>query len=157
LQKFGGHAMAAGLSLEERHLPEFKYLFDQVVMAHLGADGVAAAVISDGALGAGDFSLTLADQLAASGPWGQAFAEPTFDGEFIIHQQRLLNDKHLKMTVSPLQEPDLLLDAIAFNVDNQSWGQNVQPRMHLAFKLTPNEFRGQRTVQLMVDYAEPLL
>ncbi|HMU68168.1 MAG TPA: single-stranded-DNA-specific exonuclease RecJ, partial [Cellvibrionaceae bacterium] len=99
----------------------------------------------------------LADQLAASGPWGQAFAEPTFDGEFIVHQQRLLNDKHLKMTVSPVQSPEVLLDAIAFNVDAQPWSQHLQAKMRLAFKLTPNEFRGQRSVQLLVDYGEPVL
>lgn len=157
LKKFGGHAMAAGLSLEERYLTEFKHLFNEVVTAHLGAEGVAAAVISDGALVAEDYSLVLADQLAASGPWGQAFAEPTFDGEFIVHQQRLLNDKHLKMLVSPLEAPDLLLDAIAFNVDTQPWSHHLQPKMRLAFKLTPNEFRGQRSVQLLVDYGAPLL
>lgn len=157
LKKFGGHAMAAGLSLEERYLTEFKHLFNEVVTAHLGPEGVAAAVISDGALVAEDYSLVLADQLAASGPWGQAFAEPTFDGEFIVHQQRLLNDKHLKMLVSPLEAPDLLLDAIAFNVNTQPWSHHLQPKMRLAFKLTPNEFRGQRSVQLLVDYGAPLL
>jgi len=157
LKKFGGHAMAAGLSLEERYLTEFKHLFNEVVTAHLGPEGVAAAVISDGELVAEDYSLVLADQLAASGPWGQAFAEPTFDGEFIVHQQRLLNDKHLKMLVSPLEAPDLLLDAIAFNVDTQPWSHHLRPKMRLAFKLTPNEFRGQRSVQLLVDYGAPLL
>ncbi|HMY37743.1 MAG TPA: single-stranded-DNA-specific exonuclease RecJ, partial [Marinagarivorans sp.] len=149
LKKFGGHAMAAGLSLEERYLPEFKHLFNEVVTAHIGPEGVAAAIISDGDLLGEDFSLDLADQLAASGPWGQAFAEPTFDGEFIVHQQRLLNDKHLKMAVSPVQSPEVLLDAIAFNVDAQPWSQHLQAKMRLAFKLTPNEFRGQRSVQLL--------
>ncbi|MFO1370482.1 MAG: single-stranded-DNA-specific exonuclease RecJ [Marinagarivorans sp.] len=157
LKKFGGHAMAAGLSIEEHYLAEFKQLFNEVVTAHLGPEGVSATLMSDGELvRREDFSLHLADQLAASGPWGQAFAEPSFDGEFIVHQQRFLNDKHLKMTVSPLNNPDIVLDAIAFNVDAQPWSHHLQPRMRLVYKLTPNEFRGQRTVQLLVDYGAPV-
>ena len=60
------------------------------------------------------------------------------------------------MTVSPLNNPDIVLDAIAFNVDAQPWSHHVQPRMRLVYKLTPNEFRGQRTVQLLVDYGAPV-
>ncbi|HEY6527330.1 MAG TPA: single-stranded-DNA-specific exonuclease RecJ [Cellvibrionaceae bacterium] len=153
LKKFGGHAMAAGLSLQEQHLGEFKSLFNAVVCSHIGIDGVAASIISDGVLEASDYSLSLADSLAASGPWGQAFTEPVFDGEFVVYQQRLLNDKHLKLTVSPLEAPDVLLDAIAFNVDTQQW-PSQHKKLRMAFKLSPNEFRGQRTVQLMVDYLE---
>ncbi|MEY4589782.1 MAG: single-stranded-DNA-specific exonuclease RecJ [Pseudomonadota bacterium] len=156
LQKFGGHAMAAGLSLAERHLAEFKILFDDVVCAHLGPKGVAAFISSDGALAAEEFSLALADTLAACGPWGQAFSEPIFDGDFIIHQQRLLADKHLKLTLSPQNCPDIFLDAIAFNVDTQLWPNTQRQKLRMAYKLSPNEFRGQRTVQLMVDYLEAL-
>lgn len=156
LKKFGGHAMAAGLSLEEEHLEEFKALFNTVVCSHLGPDGVAASIVSDGDLAAQDFSLELADNLASNGPWGQAFAEPIFDGEFIIHQSRLLNDKHLKLVVSPANAPQLLLDAIAFNVDAQMWSESPNKKLRLAFKLSPNEFRGQRTLQLMVDYLEAI-
>lgn len=154
LNKFGGHAMAAGLSLAEDNLEEFKTLFDQVVCNKIGPEGVAASVLSDGELSPADFTLALADHLAASGPWGQAFAEPIFDGIFINHQQRLLNDKHLKMVVSPLAAPDLLLDAIAFNVDPQQWASSAAKKLRMAYKLNVNEFRGQRSLQLLVDYVE---
>ncbi len=157
LKKFGGHAMAAGLSLQESYLDEFKRLFNEVVTRHLGPQGATATVISDGLLAADDYSLLLADQLAASGPWGQAFAEPTFDGEFIVQQQKLLNEKHLKLVVSPVQSPYLVLDAIAFNIDVQAWAASVHNKLRLAFKLAPNEFRGQRSLQLLVDYWEPVV
>lgn len=154
LSKFGGHAMAAGLSLAEENLDEFKMLFNQVVCNKIGPEGLAASVLSDGELAPADFTLALADHLAASGPWGQAFAEPIFDGIFINHQQRLLNDKHLKMVVSPLYAPEVLLDAIAFNVDPQQWADSAVKKLRMAYKLNVNEFRGQRSLQLLVDYLE---
>lgn len=156
LSKFGGHAMAAGLSLEKAQLPVFSELFAQVVSDCLGPQGVQPVINSDGPLQADELNLTLAEQLHSAGPWGQAFPEPQFDGEFYLEQQRIVGAKHLKMVLAPLEDRQQTVDAIAFNVDLELWPNPACGRVHLAYKLSVNEFRGQRSVQLMVDYLRPV-
>ena len=154
LQKFGGHAMAAGMSLTRANFTAFAVAFDEEVRRQLTEDDLSALVMSDGELKSQDFNLTLAQQLREAGPWGQHFPEPVFDGEFYIIQQKLLADKHLKMTLSFDAQGQQLIDAIAFNIDPKCWPNTQAKKVKLAFKLDVNEYRVNKTVQLMVDYIE---
>jgi single-stranded-DNA-specific exonuclease len=117
LQKFGGHAMAAGMSLTRENFGEFSKAFDDEVRRQLTTDDLQAVVVSDGELAAQDFSLPIATQLREAGPWGQHFPEPVFDGEFFLVQQKLVGEKHLKMTLAHDAQGQQLVDAIAFNID----------------------------------------
>lgn len=155
LHKFGGHAMAAGLSLERGRLDEFSRAFAEVVTRHLGDRGLDPIIESDGELGVEDFCLALAQQLESAGPWGQAFPEPMFDGEFQVVSQKLVGTKHLKLVLTPAGQRDTLVDAIAFNVDVTAWPNPHCQRVLAAYKLSVNEFRGNRSIQLMVEYLEP--
>jgi len=154
LQKFGGHAMAAGLSLAEHTLPVFETAFLKELEARLD-DGILSSVLeSDGPLGLDDFNLDLAEQLRSAGPWGQGFPEPLFDGSFTVLQQRVVGEHHLKLVVRP-EGGSQALDAIAFNqaADHQlKKGQQVR----LAYRLDSNEYRGLLDLQLMVELIELL-
>ncbi len=154
LQKFGGHAMAAGMSLTRDNFTAFAAAFDEEVRRQLTDEDLSVLVMSDGELKNQDFNLTLAQQLKESGPWGQHFPEPVFDGEFYLIQQKLLADKHLKMTLSHDPQGQQLIDAIAFNIDPKCWPNTQAKKIKLAYKLDVNEYRGNKTVQLMVDYIE---
>ena len=94
--------------------------------------------------------------LREAGPWGQGFPEPLFDGEFELVSQRIVGEKHLKMTLLPLHSRDLL-DAIAFNIDTSIWPDQGITRVHLVYKLDVNEFRGQRQLQLLVEHLQPIV
>lgn len=156
LSKFGGHAMAAGMSLEKQHYPAFAEAFDKEVRRQLSADDLQAVVLSDGDLAVEDLSLTTAEVLRDAGPWGQHFPEPLFDGEFWLQQQRIVGEKHLKMVVSVDRKGQHISDAIAFNIDIAQWPNNAVKKVRLVYKLDVNEFRGQRSLQLLVDYIEAL-
>ncbi len=152
LSKFGGHAMAAGLSLAAENLPAFQIAFDQIVHDSLNESDLRALVFSDGELVSTDFTLELAHNLRDAGPWGQHFPEPAFDGVFNLVKQRIVGEKHLKMVVSCEDNPSQLLDAIAFNVDLELWPNMQAQRIQLAYRLDVNEFRGKQSVQLMVEH-----
>jgi single-stranded-DNA-specific exonuclease len=154
LQKFGGHAMAAGMSLTRDNFSAFAAAFDAEVRRQLTEENLSALVLSDGELASQDFNLTLAQQLRESGPWGQHFPEPIFDGEFFLIQQKILGDKHLKMTLGVDAQGQQLVDAIAFNIDPKLWPNTQAKKVKVAYRLDVNEFRGNKTVQLMVDYIE---
>lgn len=156
LQKFGGHAMAAGMTLNRENFDAFSKAFDEEVRRHLDEDDLTAVLVSDGDLQPGDFNLNIASQLREAGPWGQHFPEPLFDGEFFILQQRLVGEKHLKLVLSPDAQGQQRLDAIAFNIDRAIWPVPMIKKARLAYRLDVNTFRGQQTVQLMVEYIEPL-
>lgn len=155
--KFGGHAMAAGLSIREEYFPEFQQIFNQTVMDWLDEEHLQGVIWTDGELRANEFTLETAEQLKAGGPWGQAFPEPCFDGEFKILDQRAIgqNKNHLKMLIEPKQGGPLL-DAIAFNIDTRLYPDLSVKQARLAYKLDINEFRGNRNIQLLVDYIEPI-
>lgn len=155
LTKFGGHAMAAGLALDKSDLSAFTQAFNEVVTAHLGDDGLDAVIDSDGPLAKDEICLDYAERIERAGPWGQAFVEPMFDGEFLLVQQKLVGEKHLKMVLAPVDNAEHLIDAIAFNVDLDQWPGECQ-RVNLAYKLSVNEFRGRRSLQLLVEYMEAL-
>jgi single-stranded-DNA-specific exonuclease len=154
LQKFGGHAMAAGMSLSRDNFSAFAAAFDEEVRRQLTEESLSALVLSDGELATQDFNLTLAQQLRESGPWGQHFPEPIFDGEFFLIQQKILGEKHLKMTLGVDTQGQQLVDAIAFNVDVKLWPNTQAKKVKVAYRLDVNEFRGNKTLQLMVDYIE---
>ena len=153
--KFGGHAMAAGLSIVEDQFEQFQQVFSQTVSEMLEQDKLQGVVWTDGELDVQSLNLETAELLRNAGPWGQAFPEPMFDGEFRVLQQNLLAEKHLKMMVESVHGGPLL-DAIAFNVDRRYYPDLSIKRARLAYKLDVNEFRGNRRVQLLIDYIEPL-
>ena len=154
MMKFGGHAMAAGLSLEEARFDEFRQRFGDLVGEWLDPAMLEGVIWSDGELALQELSLETAELLREGGPWGQAFPEPTFDGKFRILQQRLVGEKHLKLMVEPLGGGPLL-DGIAFNVDTTLWPDSSVREVELAYKLDVNEFRGNRNVQLLIQHLWP--
>lgn len=149
--KFGGHAMAAGLSLEEAKFDEFRQRFAELVADLLDAESLQGVVWSDGELMAQELTLPTAELLRDAGPWGQAFPEPTFDGKFKLLQQKLVGERHLKVMLEPLGGGPLL-DGIAFNIDTALWPDPSVRHVELAYKLDVNEFRGNRNVQLIIDH-----
>ena len=153
--KFGGHAMAAGLSLEEAKFEQFSGLFSALVGEWLDAEALQGVIWSDGELAAQELTLPTAEMLRDAGPWGQAFPEPVFDGKFKLLQQRLVGERHLKVMVEPLGGGPLL-DGIAFNVDTRLWPDASVRHVELAYKLDVNEFRGNRSAQLLIEHIWPL-
>jgi single-stranded-DNA-specific exonuclease len=149
ITKFGGHAMAAGLSMPLKNLPTFEQVFHQIAEENLKGKPLAGELISDGELQAEEFTLAFAQCLKEAGPWGQGFPEPLFDGEFQLMDHRLVGSKHLKMTLK--LDSGVLIDAIAFNVDLAQWPNSKCSHVNLAYKLDINEFRGRTSLQLMVE------
>lgn len=149
--KFGGHAMAAGLTIAESQLEAFSVAFDTAVRQVLDEDALQGVLLSDGELQTYELTLETAEILRAGGPWGQQFPEPTFDGTFRLLHQKLVAGKHLKMIVEPLAGGSVI-DAIAFNVDLKLWPDASVQQIELVYRLDVNEFRGNRSVQLMVEH-----
>ncbi|WP_436322699.1 single-stranded-DNA-specific exonuclease RecJ [Vibrio cidicii] len=155
--KFGGHAMAAGLTIKEADFSRFSHLFDQVVKQELDEAALKGIILSDGELQPEQFSMHTAEMLRSAGPWGQGFPEPVFDGEFKLLHQKLVGEKHLKLMLEPLfkgHPTNIMVDGIAFNVDLRRWPDASVKTVRLAYKLDINEFRGNQSLQLMVDHLE---
>jgi single-stranded-DNA-specific exonuclease len=146
--KFGGHAMAAGLSIKHANFERFQQLFNELAGKWLKTEDLQSIVLSDGELALNYLTLDFAEELRNAGPWGQNFPEPLFDDAFTLVQQRIVGEKHLKLVVEKQGE---VFDGIAFNVDVKAWPNIAAKRVHLAYRLDVNEFRGKRTVQLMVE------
>ncbi|HHF3756948.1 single-stranded-DNA-specific exonuclease RecJ [Haemophilus influenzae] len=155
--KFGGHAMAAGLSIRKEHFDDFQHIFNQTVADWLDEEHLQGVIWTDGELNSNEFNLETAELIKSVGTWGQGFPEPCFDGEFKILDQRAIgqNKNHLKMLLEPKQG-GVLLDAIAFNIDTRLYPDLSIKQARLAYKLDINEFRGNRSLQLLVDYIEPI-
>ncbi|MDU2937785.1 MAG: single-stranded-DNA-specific exonuclease RecJ [Enterobacteriaceae bacterium] len=153
--KFGGHAMAAGLSLDETRFDEFQQRFGELITEWLDPALLQGEVVSDGPLSPGDMTLEIAEMLRDAGPWGQMFPEPLFDGRFRLLQQRIVGERHLKVMVEPVGGGPLL-DGIAFNVDTSCWPDNGVREVELAYKLDINEFRGNRSLQIIIDHIWPM-
>ncbi|MBW3697079.1 single-stranded-DNA-specific exonuclease RecJ [Vibrio sp. T187] len=155
--KFGGHAMAAGLTIKEADFNRFSKLFDEIVKQELDEAALKGIILSDGELKPEEFSMHTAETLRAGGPWGQAFPEPIFDGEFKVLHQKLVGEKHLKLMLEPLfkgHPTNIMIDGIAFNVDLRRWPDASVKTVRLAYKLDINEFRGNQSLQLMIDHLE---
>jgi len=146
--KFGGHAMAAGLSIKSKDFERFERIFNELSGKWIKEEDLTGVILSDGDLPVNDMTLAFAEKVRHCGPWGQNFSEPLFDDEFTLIQQRIVGEKHLKIVV---QKQGQVFDGIAFNVDVQVWPNVKAEKIHLAYRLDVNEFRGKRTVQLMVE------
>src|SRR5690606_24621677 len=149
ISKFGGHAMAAGLSMPAEHFEAFREAFDREVHRQLCAEDLTGRLLCDGELTPEEFNLQLAMALRDAGPWGQHFPEPGFHGHFNLIQQRLVGERHLKMVLQPDGATELL-DAIAFNIDPQIWPDPSIRQVRLVYSLDVNEYRGRQSLQLMV-------
>ncbi|MCX8085902.1 MAG: single-stranded-DNA-specific exonuclease RecJ [Rhodocyclaceae bacterium] len=146
LERFGGHAAAAGLTLKEEHLPAFEQAFEEVARALLPPAALTRTLETDGPLEAGYFGLAPA-RLLADSVWGQGFPAPLFADEFEVETQRLLKDKHLKLT---LKKGRTRFDAIRFN-----HAESAPERLLAAFRLDINEWQGEASVQLVLEHFEP--
>ncbi|MGR9105859.1 MAG: single-stranded-DNA-specific exonuclease RecJ [Gammaproteobacteria bacterium] len=154
LSKFGGHAMAAGLSLELSDFREFATVFAEVVESH-GADPDAGRLIyTDGALTFEDLTLDFAELLQEIGPWGKGFPEPQFQGDFEVLESRLIKEKHVKFSLC-LPGREQIFDGIAFFAEQPESWLDVD-KIRLVYRLAINQFRKVRKVQLVIEYMEVL-
>jgi len=147
IDKFGGHAMAAGLTLPAARLGEFETAFNETVAAVLSGVPPEPTLETDGELGTSELALETAELLERAGPWGQHFPEPVFEGVFRVLEQRLLKERHLKLL---LGHEDQRLEGIAFNVNLEEWPDFGADKVGLIYQLTVNEFRGERRAQLVI-------
>ncbi|PPI88445.1 single-stranded-DNA-specific exonuclease RecJ [Candidatus Pantoea edessiphila] len=153
--KFGGHAMAAGLSIKEIHYKEFSQYFSNLVKELFKNDIISDIIWSDGSLQPSEFSIQTADLLREAGPWGVSFPQPTFDGEFELVKQRLINKRHLHVLVKVFDNGPLV-DGVLFNVDTNHWPNTKISKVGLLYRLDVKIYRGKRFVQLIIEYLWPL-
>ncbi|MDB6091577.1 MAG: ssDNA exonuclease RecJ [Gammaproteobacteria bacterium] len=156
ISRFGGHAMAAGLTLERSSLDRFAKAFDEEVGRWADRGTAADAVETDGELAVQEIALETAQALRAGGPWGQAFPEPSFDGVFTIKSSRVVGDRHLKMWVE-VPRTGRSFDAIAFNhIEERAAFVLPEGSVQLVYRLDVNEYQGERRLQLLVDHVLPV-
>ena len=151
ITKFGGHAMAAGLSLAKDNFDSFSRAFNSHAKKLLSEDQLRAVVLSDGPAEPEWLTLETANVIESAGPWGQEFEEPLFDGRFNLIKQRRLSGNHLKMVLSPKQDAQRVVDAIAFNVSEEDWPSEKVTEIEIVYRIDANEFRGTETLQLKVE------
>ncbi len=155
ISRFGGHAMAAGLTLERARLDQFARAFDEEVARAAAGAAASDAVETDGELKVNEIALETAQALRAGGPWGQAFPEPCFDGVFTVRNARLIGERHVKMWVE-LPKSGRSFDAIAFNhVEDGAQYEPPEGAAQLVYRLDVNEYQGERRLQLLVDHLLP--
>lgn len=152
ITKFGGHAMAAGLSLNLDCLKDFESAFVREASSLLSEEQLKAKIFSDGVIEPRWLTLETAAVINDAGPWGQQFPEPVFDGRFNLIQQKQVGEFHLKMTLSPVEDSERLIDAIAFNVKETDWPDKRTKEIEVAYRLSVNEFRGTANLQLVVEH-----
>ena len=152
ITKFGGHAMAAGLSLSEDDLPRFRETFNRVVAQALKGSLPDHVTVTDGQLPQSDLTLVLAEALESGGPWGQGFEAPSFEGVFTISDMRVVGEKHLKFR---LVTEAGLIDAIAFNADVETWTRDTPKVLRCVYRPCVNEYRGDRRLQLQIEALWP--
>jgi single-stranded-DNA-specific exonuclease len=154
MKKFGGHAMAAGMTLSQGDLDAFSGAFDRAVRDTLRAEDLEAAITTDGPLSPDELHLETATLLKRAGPWGQHFPEPLFDGNFRVVSQRIVGENHLKLVLQP-EEGGAIIDGIAFNTGPEV-PDYTKTGARVVYKPDANTFRGRTNLQLLVDYLEPL-
>ena len=152
LERFGGHAMAAGLTLREADLAAFSTAFDAEVRRWLAPEDMAGVIQSDGEIAAADLELGLAEAIRAGGPWGQGFPEPLFDNAFEVMDRRVVGGQHLRLILRPL-DGRRGIEAIAFHQAERA-AAGVPARLRVAYNLEVNDFRGESRVQLRVAHWE---
>ena len=155
LVSFGGHAMAAGLSIQEKDLDQFSAHFEALITKQLDLDVLEQIIETDGEIDNQDFNYSIAKQLKESGPWGEGFTEPTFDGDFIVHQQRLFAEKHLKLVLEP-KNGGPIIEGICFNVNLTQWPDNTIKIVKIVYQLDVNDFHGNQAVKLMIRHIWPI-
>ncbi len=155
IERFGGHAMAAGVSLERAKLDRFARAFDEEVARWTAGAPAADTIETDGELAPAEIALDTAQALRAGGPWGQAFPEPCFDGLFSIRSARVIAERHVKMWVE-VPASGRAFDAMAFN-HLEEGAQFVPPAglAQLVYRLEVNEYQGERRLQLLIDHLLP--
>ena len=153
IDKFGGHAMAAGLSLQVEALEEFSRCFDAEAKRQLSPQDLSAVILSDGELPLQAMRLECVRELVYAMPWGQLFPEPLFDGEFLLLQQKVLADRHLKLLLQCVDSEECF-DAIAFNIETEHWPDTAVARVAIAYRLDINCYRGRESVQLVIESIE---
>ena len=149
---FGGHAMAAGLTIEESQLDRFSDAFNKVVDRYISSDSLEDQCLTDGELSGDDFSLPLALAIQNAGPWGQSFPEPIFVGQFKILDKRIVGESHLKLKLQ--LRNNNTLDAIAFNMTDDDWPSKLE-QITSTYRLGINNYRGHSQVQLFIEHIEP--
>ncbi len=150
---FGGHAMAAGLTIEESQFDRFSDAFNKVVDRYISSDSLEDQCLTDGELSGDDFSLPLALAIQNSGPWGQSFPEPIFVGQFKILDKRVVGKSHLKLKLQ--SRNNNTLDAIAFNMTDDDWPAKLE-QITSTYRLGINNYRGHSKIQLFIEHIEPL-
>lgn len=153
ISKFGGHAMAAGLSLPEANFPAFAEAFDEEVRRQLREEDLTGRLLSDGSL-AVEVPPRPGQGPAPCRALGQHFPEPLFHGVFQLVEQRVVGERHLKVVLKS-ECGSVRLDGIAFGIDREVWPNPTVRWVELAYKLDVNEFRGNESVQLMIAHMEP--
>jgi single-stranded-DNA-specific exonuclease len=147
IEKFGGHAMAAGLSIQQKNYQQFAEAFHRAVETQLAGETIKDEIVTDAGLKEDELCLSFASELQLAGPWGQGFPEPVFDDCFEVVNSRIVGGDHLKLVV---KKNAVCVDGIYFRAP-----KNLQPesgmKVHAVYKLDINEFRGNRTVQLMIE------
>lgn len=152
--KFGGHAMAAGLSLAESDYEKFSAVFAEVVSERTTPEMLQGRIETDGALEPEWFTLETAELLTQAVPWGQRFPEPLFNGNFELVDHRIVGKHHLKLTLR-LPNSEHTVDGIAFNVDRSAWPNYNCHSVVVVYRLAVNAFNGRRSLQLVVDRVQP--
>ena len=154
IDKFGGHAMAAGLSLKRSKLDQFTKIYEREIEAALSTMDLDESILTDGELGVDEINLQLSEMLRSGGPWGMGFPEPLFHGRFRVTESRVVGEKHLKMTLSP-EGSGKTVSGICFNLVSPG---DQPPQLNLIraiYRLDTNQFRGRQTLQLIIQSVEP--
>ena len=147
--KFGGHAMAAGLTIREKDLVAFQQVFNQIIDSFIEPEQLQGIIYTDGELTPSEMNIETIELLNQAGPWGQHFAEPLFEGDFRLLQQRVVGGKHLKFLIE--NQTGNLFDAIWFNADMRQFPDLSVKIAKLVYRLGINDFRGNRNIQLLVE------
>lgn len=155
MNKFGGHAMAAGLSIEIAQLDAFREAFVAMIAHHAQSLQRSADWVTDGELHDDERTVHLAKLIETGGPWGQQFECPQFHGAFELAAQRLVGDSHLKCTLKSL-DADLFFDAIYFNIDLADWPNPRCRRVQCVYRLDVNRYQGRSKLQLIVVWMEAI-
>ena len=155
IQKFGGHAMAAGLTIESRRLGDFRDKFREHVSRHFGSSTPDSAIYSDGELEEDEITLENAQCLRYAAPWGQGFPPPRFDGLFQVASADIVGENHLRMKLKP-ENAERTFEAIAFRVLESGQECPSLDTINAVYQLDVNEFRGARKLQLIIENFAPI-
>lgn len=148
---YGGHAMAAGLTILEDNLAQFTQYFNEEVAKVIAGMTLEHIVETDGEIGDEFLNVATAQLLKNHGPWGEGFPDPLFDGVFSVYQQKLVGQKHLKLVLQPI-DGGQLVNAIMFNIDSSLWPDQSVKTVEMVYNLTVDEFRGNKSITLLARH-----